>query len=118
MLRSSLGFRGAKYFGLIRCLVGVFLFGIQTYFLSKAFGYLIRITIFYFDPSLLEHEIFLSFYLGMNIINWVAIIVAIMFQFFLFSIGMNFNRKIIILFLDLILWLFLRQFFLPLYIYL
>ena len=96
MLRSSLGFRGAKYFGLIRCLVGVFLFGIQTYFLSKAFGYLIRITIFYFDPSLLEHEIFLSFYLGMNIINWVAIIVAIMFQFFLFSIGMNFNRKIII----------------------
>ena len=45
LLRSSLGIKGAKYFGLIRCLVGIFLFGIQTYFLSKAFGYLIRIII-------------------------------------------------------------------------
>ena len=31
LLRSSLGFRGAKYFGLIRCLVGIFLFGIQSF---------------------------------------------------------------------------------------
>ena len=46
LLRSSLGFKGAKYFGLLRSLVGIFLFGIQTYFLSKAFGYLIRIFIF------------------------------------------------------------------------
>ena len=44
LLRSSLGFKGAKYFGLLRTIVGIFLFGIQTYFLSKAFGYLIRIT--------------------------------------------------------------------------
>ena len=58
LLRSSLGFRGAKYFGLIRCLVGIFLFGIQTYFLSKAFGYLIRIGIFYFNSSLLDQELF------------------------------------------------------------
>ena len=36
LLRSSLGFRGAQYFGLIRCLVGIFMFGIQTFFLSKA----------------------------------------------------------------------------------
>ena len=62
MLRSSLGFKGAKYFGLLRCLVGVFLFGIQTYFLSKAFGYLIRIVIFYFDASVLDKEIFLLFF--------------------------------------------------------
>ena len=40
LLRSSLGFRGAKYFGLLRTIVGIFLFGIQTYFLSQAFGYL------------------------------------------------------------------------------
>ena len=62
LLRSSLGFRGAKYFGFIRCLVGTFLFGIQTYFLSKAFGYLIRLSIFYFDRSLLDQEIFLIFF--------------------------------------------------------
>ena len=95
LLRSSLGFRGAKYFGLIRCLVGIFLFGIQTYFLSKAFGYLIRIGIFYFEPSLLDKNIFLIFFFGMNFIDWIAISIAIIFQLFLFRIGMNFNRKLI-----------------------
>ena len=95
LLRSSLGFRGAKYFGLIRFLVGVSLFGIQTYFLSKAFGYLIRISIFYFNPSLLDQELFIIFLLGMNIIDWVALIIAIFLQVFLFSKGMNFNRKLI-----------------------
>ncbi len=96
LLRSSLGFRGAKYFGLTRFLVGTFLFGIQTYFLSKAFGYLIRIIFFYFDASLLDKEFFLLFFLGMNVIDWTAIILSIIFQGFLFSVGMNFNRKIII----------------------
>ena len=95
LLRSSLGFRGAKYFGLIRFLVGVSLFGIQTYFLSKAFGYLIRISIFYFNPSLLDQELFIIFLLGMNIIDWVALIISIFLQVFLFSKGMNFNRKLI-----------------------
>ena len=49
LLRSSLGIRGAQYFGLLRCFVGVFMFGIQTYFLSKIFGYLIRIFLFYMN---------------------------------------------------------------------
>ena len=95
LLRSSLGFKGAKYFGLIRCLVGIFMFGIQTYFLSKALGYLFRISIFYFQPSLLDTDIFMIFFLGMNIIEWVAIIVSMISQVFLFSLGMNFNKKII-----------------------
>ena len=95
LLRSSLGFKGAKYFGLIRCLVGIFMFGIQTYFLSKALGYLFRISIFYFQPSLLDTDIFMIFFLGMNIIEWVAIIVSMTSQVFLFSLGMNFNKKII-----------------------
>ena len=96
LLRSSLGVIGAKYFGLIRFLVGVFLFGIQTYFLSKAFGYLIRIAIFSLDPTILDQQIFLLFFLGMNLIDWVAIFIAIIFQGFLFSAGMNMNKKIII----------------------
>ena len=49
LLRSSLGFNGAKFFGLVRSLVGIFLFGIQTYFLSKIFVYLIRILLFTMD---------------------------------------------------------------------
>ena len=96
LLRSSLGINGAKYFGLIRFLVGVFLFGIQTYFLSKAFSYLIRIAIFSLDPTVLDQQVFLTFLLGMNPIDWIAIIIAIIFQGFLFSAGMNFNKKIII----------------------
>ena len=96
LLRSSLGVIGAKYFGLIRFLVGVFLFGIQTYFLSKAFSYLIRIAIFSVDPTILDQQIFLLFFLGMNLIDWVAIFTAIIFQGFLFSVGMNMNKKIII----------------------
>ena len=72
LLRSSLGFNGAKLFGLIRSLVGIFLFGIQTYFLSKIFGYLIRIMIYSIDNSFLDHEIFLTFFLGLNIIDAIS----------------------------------------------
>ena len=95
LLRTSLGHKGAKYFGFLRCLVGIFMFGIQTYFLSKSFTYLIRISLFSIDSSILENNIFLVFILGLNIIDWVSIIIAILFQSFLFSIGINFNKKII-----------------------
>jgi len=95
MLRSSLGINGAKYFGLTRGLVGIFMFGIQTYFLSKAIGYLTRITIFSFDANILDNEIFLIFLLSLNIIDWASILLAILVQVFLFSAGMNFNKKII-----------------------
>jgi len=95
ILRSSLGISGAKYIGSLRGLVGIFMFGIQTYFLSKAFGYLIRIGIFSYESSLLDKDIFLLFFVGLNIIDWIAIILAIFIQFFLFSIGMVFNKKLI-----------------------
>ncbi len=95
LLRSSLGFNGAKLFGLLRSLVGVFLFGIQTYFLSKIFGYLIRILIYSIDNSLLDHEIFLTFFLGLNVIDWISFGLVIIFQTLLFSIGIQFNKKLI-----------------------
>ena len=95
LLRSSLGFRGAKYFGFLRSIVGMFMFGIQTYFLSKALGYLIRIAIFSYDKTILEQEVFLIFLLGLDIIDWVSISIAMVFQIFLFSLGMNFNKKLI-----------------------
>ncbi|MDC3175390.1 cytosine permease [Candidatus Pelagibacter sp.] len=95
LLRSSLGFNGAKLFGLIRSLVGIFLFGIQTFFLSKIFGYLIRIMIYSIDNSLLDHEIFLTFYLGLNIIDAISFGVVIIFQTLLFSIGIQHNKKLI-----------------------
>ncbi len=95
LLRSSLGFNGAKFFGLIRSLVGIFMFGIQTYFLSKAISYLIRILIFSIDKSLLENEILLTFLLGLNIIDWISFIIVIAFQTLMFSTGIQFNKKLI-----------------------
>ena len=95
LLRSSLGVKGAKYFGLLRTLVGIFMFGIQTYFLSKAFVYLIRIAIFSLDSSILDNDIFLTFFLGLNIIDWISITLSIVVQVFLFSVGMIFNRRLI-----------------------
>ena len=86
---------GARFFGLLRSLVGIFLFGIQTYFLSKLVVYLIRISIFSIDNTLLDQEIFLTFLLGLNIIDWISIIVVIIFQTMLFSIGIQNNKKLI-----------------------
>ena len=95
LLRSSLGFNGAKFFGLIRSLVGIFLFGIQTYFLSKIFVYLIRILLFTIDDSILHQNLFIFYYFGLNIIDWSAIFIAIIFQTLLFSLGIQYNKKLI-----------------------
>jgi NCS1 family nucleobase:cation symporter-1 len=95
ILRSSLGIYGAKYFALLRGIVGIFMFGTQTYFLSKAFSYLIRISLFSIDKSFLDQEIFLVFILGLNIIDWSSFIIAILLQSFLFSKSHKFNKLII-----------------------
>ena len=95
LLRTSLGSKGAEYFGLLRSLVGIFMFGIQTYFLSKAVGYLIRILFFSIDNSILDQELFLIFILGLNIIDWTSFIIVIIAQFSLFSVGIQFNKRLI-----------------------
>ena len=95
LLRSSLGFKGAKYLGLLRALVGIFMFGVQTYILSKAFGYLIRILIFSIDSSLLSKDIFSFFLLGIDIIDWISFSAVIIFQTLMFSVGINFNKRLI-----------------------
>ena len=95
LLRSSMGVRGAQYIGFLRSIVGIFMFGIQTYFLSKALGYLIRILIFSIDKSILQYEIFLLFFVGLNIIDWISILLTMIIQITLFTVGMNYNKKII-----------------------
>ena len=45
---------------------------------------------------MLDKNIFLIFFLGMNLIDWIAISLTIIIQGFLFSAGMKLNRKIII----------------------
>ena len=95
LLRTSFGIKGAKYFSLIRGLVGIFMFGIQTYFLSKAISYLIRILIFSLDNELLDQDIFLIFLLGLNIIDFVSLILAVILQIYLFSKSHKFNQLFI-----------------------
>ena len=96
LLRSSLGIKGAKYFGFLRGIVGIFMFGIQTYFLSKMLSYLMRIILFSIEPSSLDQDILLTFLFGLNLIDWSSIVIVIIFQAFLFSLGMVFNKKIIL----------------------
>jgi NCS1 family nucleobase:cation symporter-1 len=116
ILRSSLGVKGAKYVGLFRGLVGIFMFGIQTYFLSRLFSFLIRISIFSFDNTFLDHDIFLIFLLGLNIIDWVSFVFTIVLQTFLFSKSHQFNRSII-RFSAVIVYLGMLIFFLVVFLY-
>ncbi len=95
LLRTSFGIRGAKYVSLLRGMVGIFMFGVQTFFISKSLGYLIRIALHSFDQSVLDKEIFLIFFFGMNILDWIAFFLALMIQIFLFSKGHNFNKSFI-----------------------
>jgi len=94
-LRISMGINGARYVSLLRGLIGIFMFGVQTYFLSKSFSYLIRIAFHLFDNTILDQDVFLMFYLGMNIIDWSAFVFALILQLFLFSRGHIFNRLFI-----------------------
>ncbi len=95
ILRSSFGIGGARYIALLRGIVGVFMFGIQTFFISKSFGYLIRILFFEINETFLDHEIFLTFLMGMNLIDWFSFIFALLLQFYLFKQGQNFIRSIL-----------------------
>ncbi len=94
-LRISMGFSGARYVALLRGLVGIFMFGVQTYFLSKSFGYLIRMLFFSLDNTFLDQDIFMIFFLSMNIIDWFSFLLAIFLQVILFSINHRFNKLFI-----------------------
>ena len=95
ILRSSSGVIGAKYVGLIRGMVGIFMFGVQTFFISKAIGYLLRILIFSINSNFLENEILLTFFMGMNLIDIISFIFTLYIQYILFSKGQHFVRSII-----------------------
>ena len=94
-LRTSMGIIGAKYVAILRGLVAIFMFGVQTFFLSKSIGYLIRMSLFSIDSTFLDKEIFTLFFYGLNIIDWFSFVFAIFFQIYLFRKGQIFNKIII-----------------------
>ena len=95
ILRVSFGLNGARYIGMLRGVVGLFMFGVQTFFISKSIGYLIRILVFNINDTVLEGDIFLIFLMGMDLIDWFSFITALILQFYLFKQGQNFIRLII-----------------------
>ena len=84
-LRISTGYLGAKYISLLRGFVGLFFFGVQTFFISKSIGYLIRITLFNIDSNFLDNNIFLIYFMSMNLIDWISFILTMLIQFLIFS---------------------------------
>ena len=95
ILRSSFGVGGARYVALLRGIVGIFMFGVQTFFISKSIGYLVRILFFYINDSILDHEILLTFLMGMDLIDWLSFLSALILQFYLFKQGQNFIKSIL-----------------------
>ena len=95
ILRTSMGVNGARYISLLRGLVGIFMFGVQTFFISKSIGYLIRVSLFTLDKNLLDQELLFFFFMGMNIIDLFSFLLALLIQYFLFSKGISTNRKFI-----------------------
>ncbi len=94
-LRLSMGVYGARYVAMLRGLVGIFMFGVQTYFISKSLGYLIRIGLFSVDSTILDKDIFLLFFMGLNIIDGFSLIFSIWIQYLLFSNGQRFMKAMI-----------------------
>ncbi len=95
VLRLSAGVNGARYLALLRASVGIFMFGVQTFFISKSIGYLIRILIFKIDSNFLNQDMFLVFYMGLNLIDLISLLITLLLQFFIFSNGIEKNRVFI-----------------------
>ena len=95
ILRSSSGVIGAKYIAMIRGIVGIFMFGVQTFFISKAIGYLLRIFIFSVNSEIMDNEIFLTFFMGMNLLDIISFIFTLYIQYIFFSKGQRLIRSII-----------------------
>jgi len=95
ILRTSMGINGARYVALLRALVGIFMFGVQTFFISKAIGYLIKIILFSIDRNFLNQDLFSYYFMGMNIIDGVAFLFTLLIQYWLFSKGQSVNKSFI-----------------------
>ena len=80
---------------MLRGLIGIFFFGVQTFFISKSIVYLIRITLFIIDPNLLNKEIFLTFFMALNLIDWFALLFTFWFQYLLFSKDQHLTKQLI-----------------------
>ncbi len=110
ILRLSMGFNGARYIGMLRGLVGIFMFGVQTFFISKSIGYVIRIFLYEIDNQILNNEYLLLFFFGLNLLDWFSIFITLLLQLYLFTKGQE-SKKIFLKFSSLFVYFGLFIFF-------
>ena len=85
MARSSMGVRGARFPALIRGIVAIFWYGVQTYFASTAVALAIHALFGIEDTG--------GGFLGLNGVDWIAYIIVAGFQIGLFLMGMEWVGK-------------------------
>ncbi len=84
LARSSMGVNGAKVSAIIRAVVAVFWFGVQTYFASTALHLLITaLTGIHFETK----------FFGIDAIGWLSFFVVWILQMVIFSKGMSWVSK-------------------------
>ncbi len=81
MARASMGVRGANFPAMMRAIVAIFWYGVQTYFASTAVTLLIHAL---FPGSAGGQE-----FLGMTSIGWTAYIIVWFFQMYMFMQGID-----------------------------
>ncbi|WP_110689867.1 NCS1 family nucleobase:cation symporter-1 [Salinicola endophyticus] len=79
MIRASMGVRGANLPAMLRAIIGIFWYGVQTYFASTALTLLL--TALFGDPG--------GQWLGMSAIGWLSFVVVWLFQIALFWQGVD-----------------------------
>ena len=84
LARSSMGVNGAKLSAIIRAIVAVFWFGVQTYFASTALHLLITAS------TRIHPE---TKFLGIDSIGWLSFFIVWILQMVIFSKGMSWVSK-------------------------
>lgn len=83
--RVSMGVIGANFPAMVRAIVAIFWYGAQTYFASTAVALLIN--------SLLGTSGEAAMFLGLTLVDWIALILVGAFQIYLFWSGIELIRK-------------------------
>lgn len=89
MARASMGVMGANFAALIRGVVGVVWYGVQTYFASKAVATLVLV---FFPGAAALHA---TSFLRLDLLGWACFFFMWIFQLLIFQRGMESIRKFI-----------------------
>ncbi|MDZ7749196.1 MAG: NCS1 family nucleobase:cation symporter-1 [Halofilum sp. (in: g-proteobacteria)] len=85
MARASMGVRGANFPAMLRAIVAIFWYGVQTYFASTAVALLINSVMGYSGDT--------GGFLGMTGVGWISFIIVWLFQIALFWRGIEWVRQ-------------------------